>query len=96
MEKDKLILRLKAVADPNRLKIIELLREGSLCACELLEHFSFTQPTLSHHMKILAKAELVVVEKKGQWHHYELKNDEVTIFLDEMTQLFQPLNNRES
>lgn len=44
---------LKALADPKRLKIIDLLSCGSLCACDILDHFDFTQPTLSHHMKVL-------------------------------------------
>lgn len=90
MKEEKVSLQLKAIADANRLKIVQLLRDGSLCACELLEHFDFTQPTLSHHMKILEKAELIIVEKKGQWHHYELKQEEVTSFLFEIRQIFQP------
>ena len=43
---------LKALSDPNRLKIIDILSCGERCACEILEHFDFTQPTLSHHMKV--------------------------------------------
>ena len=93
MEEEKVSLKLKAIADPNRLKIVQLLSGGSLCACELLEHFDFTQPTLSHHMKILAKAELITVEKKGQWHHYELKEVEVNSFLLEIREIFQPSTN---
>ena len=50
---------LKAVADANRLKIIDILSCGELCACDILENFDFTQPTLSHHMKVLADVGLV-------------------------------------
>lgn len=43
----------KALSDSNRLQIIHILSLGERCACRLLEHFKFTQPTLSHHMKVL-------------------------------------------
>lgn len=75
MDYDKVSVALKAMADPKRLKIIHLLSNGTMCACEVLEHFDFTQPTLSHHMKVLEKADIVSMNKKGQWHHYELKEE---------------------
>ena len=43
----------KALADPTRLEIVDMLSCGELCACKILERFQITQPTLSHHMKIL-------------------------------------------
>ena len=43
----------KALGDSNRLRIVRALLEGEMCACRLLEQFSITQPTLSHHMKVL-------------------------------------------
>ncbi|MBL1224566.1 ArsR/SmtB family transcription factor [Enterococcus sp. BWR-S5] len=76
---------LKALADPKRLKIIDLLSAAeSLCACDVLEHFDFTQPTLSHHMKILEKAGIVKVEKRSQWHHYSLQEEFVQQFLSDL------------
>lgn len=63
---------LKAVSDPNRLKIIDILSCGERCACDILEHFDFTQPTLSHHMKVLIDCELVCARKEGTWNHYKL------------------------
>jgi ArsR family transcriptional regulator, arsenate/arsenite/antimonite-responsive transcriptional repressor len=63
---------MKAIADPNRLKIIDLLSCEERCACDLLAHFQFTQPTLSHHMKVLMECGLVVCRKDGQWCHYSL------------------------
>lgn len=65
----ELSVMLKALADPNRLKIVDLLSNGSLCACDILEHFDFTQPTLSHHMKVLEKAGIIFVTKNKSWHH---------------------------
>lgn len=69
----ELSVMLKALADPNRLKIVDLLSNGSLCACDILEHFDFTQPTLSHHMKVLEKAGVIFVTKNKSWHHYSLE-----------------------
>lgn len=88
MDYERTSFILKAMADSNRMKIIDLLSHGSLCACDVLKHFEFTQPTLSHHMKVLEKAGIVSVSKKGQWHHYSLKEDFAHEFIDSMKQLF--------
>jgi ArsR family transcriptional regulator len=47
-----------------------------------------TQPTLSHHMKILEKAKLITVEKKGQWHHYSIKEESVAELFLSMEKVF--------
>jgi len=65
----------KALGDPNRLEIIEMLSDGEKCACKILERFEITQPTLSHHMKILCECSLVNVRKEGKWSHYSLNNE---------------------
>ncbi len=62
----------KALGDSNRLKIVEMLSDGEKCGCKLLEAFNITQPTLSHHMKILCECGLVVARKDGKWSHYSL------------------------
>ena len=62
----------KALSDSNRLHIVIALLQGEMCACRLLEQFSITQPTLSHHMKILCDAEIVVGRKEGKWTHYSI------------------------
>lgn len=66
----------KALGDSNRLQIIEMLTDGEKCACKLLEKFKITQPTLSHHMRILCECTLVNVRKEGKWSYYSL-NEEV-------------------
>ncbi|KRM59548.1 ArsR/SmtB family transcription factor [Secundilactobacillus malefermentans] len=71
---------LKAMADPNRLKIIDLLSCGSLCACDILDHFDFTQPTLSHHMKVLQAAGIISARKEGKWQHYTLRPEFIDLF----------------
>lgn len=78
---------LKAMADPNRMKIIDLLSYSSMCACDVLKHFDFTQPTLSHHMKVLEKAEIVSVNKQKQWHYYSLNEEFVQEFMRSMAHL---------
>lgn len=62
----------KALGDANRLEIVRMLSDGEKCGCKLLERFEITQPTLSHHMKILVGCGLVNDRKEGKWHHYSL------------------------
>lgn len=64
---------LKALSDETRLEIINMLCEGELCACNILENFNITQPTLSYHMKILTDCGLVAGRRDGAWMRYSLK-----------------------
>lgn len=67
----------KALSDPNRLSIVDMLSCGELCACKILEKFNITQPTLSHHMKILCDSGLVKGRKEGKWTYYSLDEEVV-------------------
>ena len=70
---DKRIAQIfKALGDENRVQIMKLLRSGEKCACKLLEELNISQPTLSHHMKILCDAGLVTGRKEGKWTHYSI------------------------
>lgn len=60
----------KALGDATRLKIMEMLSCGELCACDILESFAITQPTLSYHMKILSDCGLIKSYKEGSWIRY--------------------------
>lgn len=62
----------KAMSDETRLKIMDMLSCDELCACELLEKFDITQPTLSYHMKILTDSKLVSSRKDGPMTRYTL------------------------
>ena len=62
----------KALSNPTRVRIVELLSCGELCACRLLDHLDISQPALSHHMKVLADAGLVSSRREGKWTHYTL------------------------
>ena len=64
----------KALCDENRVRIIELLQSGEKCACMLLEELNVTQPTLSHHMKILCDSGFVESRRDGKWTHYSLSS----------------------
>ena len=78
----------KALADETRLKIIDMLSCGELCACKILEQFSITQPTLSYHMKILTECGLVTARRDGAWMHYTLcieRTRELTEYLGVLT-----------
>ena len=67
---------LAALADPTRLQIVELLacQEEPLCVCDIQEHFTLGQPTISHHLRVLREARLVTWEKRGLWVHYALNH----------------------
>ena len=63
----------KALSDQNRLQILAQLNNEEKCACVLLEKLAISQPTLSHHMRILADARLVECRKEGKWMYYSLR-----------------------
>lgn len=78
----------KAFCDENRIRILEMLRTGEKCACKLLEEINVTQPTLSHHMKILCDSGIVVGRKEGKWMHYSVSAkgvEEAQKYLDSLT-----------
>ena len=70
----------KALGDPNRLRIVKMLSGCEKCACVILEAFDITQPTLSHHMKILCDCGLVNVRKDGKWSYYSLNCEKLWDF----------------
>lgn len=72
MDEKRIAVIFKAFCDENRIRIIKLLRSGEKCACKLLEEINVTQPTLSHHMKILCDAGIVTGRKEGKWTHYSI------------------------
>lgn len=72
MDERRTAIIFKAFCDETRIRIIKLLRSGEKCACKLLEEINVTQPTLSHHMKILCDAGIVTGRKEGKWTHYSI------------------------
>ena len=77
----------KALCDENRVQIFRLLQHGEKCACKLLEAMQFTQPTLSHHMKILCDSGLVVGRKEGKWMYYSISAEGTEIAVNVLREL---------
>ena len=67
--------KLKALADPTRLRLVSMVAAhegGEACVCDLTEPFGLTQPTISHHLKILVEAGIFTRDKRGVWAYYAL------------------------
>ncbi|ASJ53767.1 MULTISPECIES: autorepressor SdpR family transcription factor [Brevibacillus] len=69
----------KALSDPTRRKILDLLREKDMTAGEIADHFQMTKPSISHHLSLLKQAQMVYDERKGQNIYYSLNT---TVFQD--------------
>jgi ArsR family transcriptional regulator, arsenate/arsenite/antimonite-responsive transcriptional repressor len=78
----------KALGDPIRLQLVDVLRDhaGKVCVCELVPLFDLSQPTVSHHLKVLRDAGLVACERKGLWAYYYVIPDS----LEELTAWLTP------
>ncbi|WP_223829733.1 autorepressor SdpR family transcription factor [Paenibacillus arenilitoris] len=86
-------LAFKALSDPTRRKILDLLRDRDMTAGEIADHFQMTKPSISHHLSLLKQAELVWDERQGQHIYYSLNT---TVFHDLMKWMlsFQQNKNR--
>jgi len=72
-ERDELAARFKALADPTRVAIVSFLSAADeVCVCNLTATFELSQPTISHHLKILREAGLVEFTRRGTWAYYRL------------------------
>lgn len=72
-EAEELARRFKALADPTRVAIVNRLAgAGEVCVCELVEGSELSQPTISHHLRILRDAGLVDATRRGTWAYYRL------------------------
>jgi ArsR family transcriptional regulator len=67
----------KAIGDPIRMQLIDVLKKhaGKVCVCELVPLFELSQPTVSHHLKVLREAGLVGSERRGLWAYYYVNPD---------------------
>ena len=73
---DRIAPLLKALADPVRLRLLSLVAshgEGEACVCDLNDAFDLSQPTISHHLKVLHEAGLLGREKRGVWVYYRIR-----------------------
>jgi len=70
----KFIKVMKALSDPNRVKMVKLLQRRVLCVCEIKEALGLAQSTASKHLKILEEADLITFSKDGLWVNYRLSD----------------------
>jgi len=73
---EDLARRFKALADPARLRLLSLIAScGEVCACELVDSVGVSQPTVSHHLRVLHETGLLERERRGKWVHYRVARD---------------------
>jgi ArsR family transcriptional regulator, arsenate/arsenite/antimonite-responsive transcriptional repressor len=72
LEAERMARVAKALGDPIRLQLVDVLRKhaGKVCVCELVPLFDLSQPTVSHHLKVLREAGIVGSERRGLWAYY--------------------------
>ena len=90
---EELIGVLRALADPNRLRIFDFLMQGDSCNCELNERLGLPPNLLSHHLRVLRKAGLVKSRRDtldGRWIYYAVDREAVARWRHELSQLFDP------
>ncbi len=80
--------QLKAISDPKRLRIVDMLSAGELCACEILERFEICQSTLSHDMKLLTEAGLVNSRREGKNIYYTLNPPRLQSLMAQLALVF--------
>jgi len=71
---DAMAVQLKAVSDPNRLKLLSYLKKGEMCVCEFVDLLNISQPAVSQQLKKLKDAGIILERKKGTWKHYRLND----------------------
>ncbi|MDQ6875607.1 MAG: metalloregulator ArsR/SmtB family transcription factor [Actinomycetota bacterium] len=73
---------LKALADPVRLRLLSLIAShagGEACVCELTDDFDVSQPTISHHLKVLREAGLLTCERRASWVYYQVVSERIAL-----------------
>ena len=91
-KEQELVCIFKALGDENRIRILKMLYSGEKCACKLLEELNISQPTLSHHLKILCDVGIITGRKEGKWTHYSICCDGVKYIRGLMKELLSAEN----
>lgn len=89
MSYQSLAVKLKVCADATRLEILDLLSCDELCADNILKYFNISQPTLSHHMKVLVAHHFVEVRKEGNKRMYRLNQEHYQQLIQQLNQIHQ-------
>lgn len=76
-----MLAALKALADGTRFDIFRLIaaQTEAICACDVVDRFSVSQPTIAHHLKVLRESNLITSERRGVWAYYELAPEGITL-----------------
>jgi ArsR family transcriptional regulator, arsenate/arsenite/antimonite-responsive transcriptional repressor len=71
-EQERLVAMFKALADATRLDVFRLIaaQDAPICACDVVDRFKVSQPTVSHHLRVLREAGLITVSRRGVWAYY--------------------------
>ena len=85
----KLAKAFKALSDPKRVKIVDMLSCGEMCGCVLLKCFEITQPTLAHDMKVLSEAGIVKQKREGKNIYYSLNNEALAAMHQTLGRMFE-------
>lgn len=85
----------KALGDETRLKIVEMLLGKELCVCDILDEFDKTQPVISHHLKTLKHAGLVVDNRDGKWIYYSLSPEWFDLINDFLSSFKNDISKKE-
>ena len=80
---------LKAMSEPKRLRIVDMLSCGELCACKILEEFNITQPTLSHDMRVLVEAGIVKDRREGKNIYDSLNREALEAMHQNLGRMFE-------
>ncbi|WP_461834189.1 ArsR/SmtB family transcription factor [Desulfothermus sp.] len=83
----KFIKVMKALSDPNRVKVLKMLQTRTLCVCEIQAALKVAQSTVSKHLKILEEADLVIFEKDGLWVNYMINLETDNPYAKKMLEL---------
>ena len=92
-ERDRLAAAFKALADPTRLDVFRLIaaQEAPLCACDVVDRFDVSQPTISHHLKVLREAGLITVSRRGVWAYYAVDPRGLALLRESLDAFVPPL-----
>lgn len=87
-EAEQLAAAFRAIADPARLRLLSLIAscaEGEMCVCDLTEPLELAQPTVSHHLKVLADAGILSRAKRGTWVYYRVEPNALSVLRTALT-----------
>ena len=88
-EREWLVTAFKALADPTRLDVFRLIaaQQAPVCACDVVDRFAVSQPTISHHLKVLREAGLITVSRRGVWAYYAVDPRGLALLRDSLDDL---------